>query len=73
MKWLAEIYKLKLIPKLKTKKSLKLLLVDMKSNSRILMRLEMAGMTQRKQKCLIFKGVAQVRVKKANLVQLVSH
>ena len=73
MKWLAEIYKLKLIPKLKTKKSLKLLLVDMKSNSRILMRLEMAGMTQSKQKCLIFKGVPQVRVKKTNLVQLVSH
>ena len=47
---------------LKINKSLKLLLVDIKVNSSILMRLEMAGMAQNKQKCLIFIVVPQVRV-----------
>ena len=51
-----------LVPKLKTNKSLKLLLVDIKANSSILMRLEMAGMAQNKQKCLIFIVVPRVRV-----------
>ena len=37
----------------KTTKSLKLLLVDIKANSSILMRLEMAGMAQNKQKWAI--------------------
>ena len=50
----AELYMLQLVPKLKTNKSLKLLLVDMKANSSIFMRLEIAGMAQSKQKCLIF-------------------
>ena len=49
-----KLYMLKLVPKLKTNKSLKLLLVDMKANSSILMRLEMAGIAQNKQKYLIF-------------------
>ena len=44
----AKIYMLKLVPKLKTKKLLKLELVDMKENSSILMRLEMTGMAQNK-------------------------
>ena len=44
----AKLYMLKLVPKLKTNKSMKLLLVDMKANSSILMRLEMAGMAQNK-------------------------
>ena len=43
-----------LFSKLKTTKSLKLQLIDIKANSSILMRLEMAGMAQNKQKCLIF-------------------
>ena len=51
-----------LVPKLKTNKSMKLLLVDIKANSSILMRLEMAGMAQNKQKCLIFIVVPRVRV-----------
>ena len=52
-----------LFPKLKTIKSLKLLLVDMKVNSSILRRLEMTGMAQNKQKCLIiFIVVPRVRV-----------
>ena len=42
----AQVYILKLVPKIKTVKSLKLLLVDMKANSSILMRIEMTGMTQ---------------------------
>ena len=46
--------------KLKTNKLLKLLLVDLKANGRILMRLEMAGMAQNKQKCLIFVVVLRV-------------
>ena len=40
----AKVYILKLVPKLKTNKALKLLLVDMKANSSLFMRLEMAGM-----------------------------
>ena len=51
-----------LFPKLKTNKSLKLLLVDIKANSSILMRLEMAGMAQNKQKCLIFIVVPRAGV-----------
>ena len=51
-----------LFPKLKTNMSLKLLLVDIKANSSILMRLEMAGMAQNKQKCFIFIVVSRVRV-----------
>ena len=39
-----------LLPKLKTNKSLKLPLVDVKENSSILMRLEMARIAQNKQK-----------------------
>ena len=43
-------------------KSLKLLLVDMKANSSILMSsLELAGMAQYKKKCLIFIVVPWVR------------
>ena len=49
-----KLYMLKLVPKLKTNKSLKSQLVDMKTNSSILMRLEIAGMAQNKQKHLIF-------------------
>ena len=49
-----KLYMLKLVPKLKTNKSLKSELVDMKTNSSILMRLEIAGMAQNKQKHLIF-------------------
>ena len=45
---------LKLVTKLKSKKSLKLLLVDIKANSSLLMRLEMAVMAQNKQKRLTF-------------------
>ena len=48
--------------KLKTNMSLKLLLVDTKVNSSILMRLEMAGMAQNKQKYLIFIVIPRVRV-----------
>ena len=50
----AKLYKLKLISKLKINKLLKLLLLDMKANSSILMRVEWEGMAQNKQKCLIF-------------------
>ena len=46
----AKLCILKLVPKLKTNKSLKLLLVDIKANSSILMRLKMAGMAQNKAK-----------------------
>ena len=45
---------LKLVPKLKKNKSLKSLLVDIKANSIILMRLKMAGMAQNKAKMLDF-------------------
>ena len=51
-----------LVPKLRTNKSLKLLLVDTKVNSSILMSLEMAGMPQNKQKCLIFIVLPRLRV-----------
>ena len=53
---------LKLVSKLKTNKSMKLLLIDMKANSSILMRLEMAEMAQNNEKCLIFIVVPRVRV-----------
>ena len=58
----AELYMLQLVPKLKTNKSLKLVLVDMKANSSIFMRLEMAGMAQSKQKYLIFIVVTRISV-----------
>ena len=48
-----KLYMLKLVLKVKINKSLKLLLVDVKANSSILVRLEMAGMAQKKQKYLI--------------------
>ena len=57
-----KLYLLKLVPKLKANKSLKLLLVDIKANSSIFMRLELVGMAQNKQKCLIFIVVTRVRV-----------
>ena len=44
----AKLYKLKLVPELKTNKSLNLLLVDTKANSSIFMRLEMVRMTKKK-------------------------
>ena len=37
----AKVYMLELVPKLKTNKSLKLLLLDIKANSSILMALEL--------------------------------
>ena len=46
----AKLCMLKLVPKLKTNKSLKLLLADMKANCSLLMRLEMAGIAQNKYK-----------------------
>ena len=52
----------KLVTKSKTNKLLKLPLVDMKVNKSILTRLEIAGMTQNKQKCLIFIAAPGVRV-----------
>ena len=53
---------LKLVLTLKTNKSLKLLLVDMKVNNSIVVTLEMARMAENKQKHLIFIEVPQVRV-----------
>ena len=50
------------VPKLKTNKLLKLLLIDIKANSSRLMRLKMAGMVQNKQKCFIFMVVHRNRV-----------
>ena len=47
---------------LKTDKLLKLLLVDIKAISSVLMRFEMAGTTQNKQKCLIFIVIPGVSV-----------
>ena len=44
----AKIQMLKLVPMLNINKTLKLLLVDIKANSSVLMRLEMAGMAQNK-------------------------
>ena len=58
----AKLYMFKLVPKLKTNKSLKLLPVDMKINASILMRLEMAGVAQNKQKFLMFIVVPPVIV-----------
>ena len=43
---------IQLVPKLKTSKRLKLLLVDMKANSSILMRLEMTEMIKTSKKAL---------------------
>ena len=60
---IVKLYMLKLVPILKSSKSLKLLLVDMKADSSVLKRLKLAGMTQNKQKCLIFIVVPPVRVK----------
>ena len=68
---IAKLYMLKLVPILKSSKSLKLLLVDMKAGSSVLKRLKMAGMTQNKQKCLIFIVVPPVRVK--NLISWISY
>ena len=62
-----------LVPKLKKSKSWKLLVVDMKANSSILMRLEMAGMAQNKQKCFIFIVVPRVSRKSNYIVELVSY
>ena len=50
------------VPKLKTNKLLKLLLIDIKANSSRLMRLKMEGMVQNKQKCFIFMVVHRNRV-----------
>ena len=61
---------LKLVPNLKTNKSLKLLLVDKKVNGSMLMRLTMAGIPQNKEnkeKCLIFVVIYWVRVDIQNL------
>ena len=44
----AKIQMLMLVPMLNINKTLKLLLVDIKANSSVLMRLEMAGMAQNK-------------------------
>ena len=52
----------KLVPKSKTRKLVKLPLVDMKVSRSILTKLEIAGMTQNKQKCLIFIVAPGVRV-----------
>ena len=57
-----KLHMLKLVFKFKTNTSLKLLLADMKANSRILTRLEMPEMAQNKQKCLIWIVVPLVRV-----------
>ena len=60
-----------LVPiKLKINKSLKLLLAHMKASSSILIRLGKAGMTQNKQKCLIFIVVRLVRVKYLNYLAI---
>ena len=56
----AKVYMLKLVPKMTTKKSLKFQLADMKANSSILMTLKMAGVTQNKQKSVIFIVAPQV-------------
>ena len=50
-----------LVPKLKTNKSLKLLLVDTKANRSLLIRLEMAGMALNKQKCLSKNALFSLR------------
>ena len=48
MVFTAKVYMLKLVPKLKTKKSLNFLLADMKANSSTFIRLEMAWKVQNK-------------------------
>ena len=57
----AKLHMLKLASMLQTNKLLKLLF-DIKANTSILMRLEMAGMVQNKQKCIIFIVVPRVKV-----------
>ena len=58
-----KLYMLKLISKsTKTNNSMKLVVVVMKLNNSILLRLEMAKMAQNMQKCLIFIVVLRVRV-----------
>ena len=52
---------LKWVSKLKTNKSLKLLLVEVKPNNNKLIRLEMVGMAQTRLKCLIYIVVPRVR------------
>ena len=69
IKWLVQqnytcyILLVAIISYVKNKMSLKVLLVDIEANSSILMKLEMAGMTQNKQKCLMFIVVSRVKVK----------
>ena len=58
-----KLYMLKLVSKsTKTNNSMKLVVVAMKLNNSILLRLEMAKMAQNMQKCLIFIVVLRVRV-----------
>ena len=57
----AKLHMLKLASMLQTNKLLKLLF-DIKANTSILMRLEIAGMVQNKQKCIIFIVVLRVKV-----------
>ena len=57
----AKLHMLKLASMLQTNKLLKLLF-DIKANTSILMRLEVAGMVQNKQKCIIFIVVLRVKV-----------
>ena len=57
----AKLHMLKLASMLQTNRLLKLLF-DIKANTSILMRLEMAGMVQNKQKCIIFIVVLRVKV-----------
>ena len=70
MKITSEIIALKLAPTLKTNNSLKILLIGMKANSSILMKLEIGEMPQNKQKYLIFIVVTRVRVE--NTIRLIS-
>ena len=53
---------LKLVPKLNTNKPLKLLTVNMKAHSSILMRLEVEEIAQNKEKCIFFIVVPQFKV-----------
>ena len=64
IKWSAQ--RTLLVSKLKTNKSFKLIIADMKANSSILTRLEMVGIAQNKQKCLIFIVVPGVTVENHN-------
>ena len=68
----SEIILLKLVLKLKTNKLLKLLLVEMKANNSLLMRMEMAGMTQNKSNALFSMWSLELE-KKTKLVELVSY